>query len=132
MSFSVSHRTKTDDGDAQPYTTYFPRADIHELITPDLLHQAIKGVYKDHLVSWVAEYLQHYHGTADMEQILDEIDRRSVHLKIFHLTRSPNHCTGLHLRPHSQDYDGLNKGGISTNGPCQEIVFCFELFHLFF
>ncbi|KAJ7754298.1 hypothetical protein B0H14DRAFT_3096710 [Mycena olivaceomarginata] len=38
----------------------FPRADIHEMLSPDLLHQIIKGSFKDHLVTW----------------IMDEIDRR--------------------------------------------------------
>jgi len=37
----------------QPYTSYFPRADIYELISPDLLHQLVKGVFKDHLVAVV-------------------------------------------------------------------------------
>ena len=32
------------------------RADIHELMAPDLLHQIIKGTFKDHLVEWVGEY----------------------------------------------------------------------------
>jgi hypothetical protein len=68
----------------QPYTSHFPRADIHELVTPDLLHQAIKGVYKDHLVTWVSDYLEHYHGAAGMERILDEIDRRFVYLFFHH------------------------------------------------
>ena len=63
---------------SQPYTAHFPRADIHELITPDLLHQVIKGVFKDHLVTWVSKYLEYCHGTAGMERVLDEIDRRSV------------------------------------------------------
>ncbi|KAI9569828.1 hypothetical protein HD554DRAFT_2037827 [Boletus coccyginus] len=31
--------------------THFPRADIHELIVLDLLHQLIKGTFKDHLVT---------------------------------------------------------------------------------
>ncbi|KAF8868620.1 hypothetical protein CPB85DRAFT_1554794 [Mucidula mucida] len=29
--------------DIMPFTHYFPRADIHELLSPDLLHQIIKG-----------------------------------------------------------------------------------------
>ncbi|KAJ6591410.1 hypothetical protein B0H10DRAFT_1830050 [Mycena sp. CBHHK59/15] len=39
----------------------FPRADIHELLSSDLLHQVIKGTFKDHLVSWVADYLNIVH-----------------------------------------------------------------------
>jgi hypothetical protein len=61
---------------SQPYTSYFPRADIYENISPDLLHQLIKGVYKDHLVEWVCKYLEYKHGTAGAERTIDEIDRR--------------------------------------------------------
>ncbi|KAJ7856927.1 hypothetical protein B0H14DRAFT_2315765, partial [Mycena olivaceomarginata] len=46
----------------QPFTHGFPRADIHELLTVDLLHQLIKGTFKDHLVTWVNEYLHLEHG----------------------------------------------------------------------
>ena len=60
----------------QPYTSYFSRADIYELITPDLLHQVIKGVYKDHLVDWVGKYLEYLHGAAGGARVVDEIDRR--------------------------------------------------------
>ncbi|KAJ7142563.1 hypothetical protein C8R44DRAFT_571794, partial [Mycena epipterygia] len=43
--------------DVIPFTRDFPRVDIHELISPDLLHQVIKGTFKDHLVEWVNQYL---------------------------------------------------------------------------
>lgn len=70
------HLFSTADQHLQPFTTKFPRADIYELLTPDLLHQAIKGTFKDHLVTWVEEYLKLVHGASRGLEILDEIDRR--------------------------------------------------------
>ncbi|THH16385.1 hypothetical protein EUX98_g9309 [Antrodiella citrinella] len=82
------HRTQLDQpgealwddygvvGDLVPFTNDFPRADIHELLSGDLLHQVIKGTFKDHLVTWVGEYLHLEHGETKGNQILDEIDRR--------------------------------------------------------
>ncbi|KAJ7933217.1 hypothetical protein B0H13DRAFT_2227419 [Mycena leptocephala] len=60
-------------GDIIPFTADFPRANIHELITPDLLHQ---GSYKDHVVDWVVEYIYAVHEKAEAERILADIDRR--------------------------------------------------------
>ena len=60
---------------SQPLTENFPHADVYKLITLDLLHQIIKGVFKDHLIEWVAEYLGKEHRKARSEVILDEIDR---------------------------------------------------------
>ncbi|TDL21906.1 hypothetical protein BD410DRAFT_284313 [Rickenella mellea] len=60
----------------QPFTNDFPRADIHEMLSPDLLHQVIKGTFKDHLVTWVEEYLVLTHGRARADEIIADIDRR--------------------------------------------------------
>lgn len=56
----------------------FPCADIHELLTSDLLHQVVKGAFKDHLVVWVEDYLKLVYGPSKAGSILDEIDRRYV------------------------------------------------------
>ena len=68
----------------QPFTHDFPRADIYEILTPDLLHQLIKGTFKDHLVTWVGEYLVLEHGEARGNEILDDIDRRFVQFRVIH------------------------------------------------
>ena len=60
----------------EPFTHSFPHADIHILLAPDILHQIIKGVFKDHLVEWVNEYLKHEYGTARAEEIIEDIDHR--------------------------------------------------------
>ncbi len=54
----------------------FPRADIHELLAPDLLHQIIKGTFKDHVVDWVERYIKENNVKAQAERILADIDRR--------------------------------------------------------
>ncbi|KAH9161675.1 hypothetical protein EDB89DRAFT_1861472 [Lactarius sanguifluus] len=59
-----------------PFTHSFPRADIHELLAPDLLHQLIKGVFKDHLVEWVLEYLHLTHREKVALETIEDIDRR--------------------------------------------------------
>ncbi|KAF5365298.1 hypothetical protein D9758_005472 [Tetrapyrgos nigripes] len=62
--------------DLRPFTTSFPRADIHELLAPDLLHQIIKGTFKDHLVEWVNEYIDITYSKSEAKERLADIDRR--------------------------------------------------------
>jgi len=76
LSNIVSHDLFTELISLQPFTNDFPRADIHELLSPDLLHQVIKGTFKDHLVTWIENYLLLAHGEARSNEILDDIDRR--------------------------------------------------------
>ncbi|TFK58421.1 hypothetical protein BDN72DRAFT_782112, partial [Pluteus cervinus] len=59
--------------DVQLFTMSFPRADIHDLLTPDLLHQVIKGVFKDHLVTWIVEWME---NEPNGKELLSKFDRR--------------------------------------------------------
>ncbi|TFK62832.1 hypothetical protein BDN72DRAFT_776652 [Pluteus cervinus] len=60
-------------GDIEPFTSYFPRANIHDLLAPDILHQLIKGVFKDHLVTWIVTWIE---AQPDGKKRLAEFDRR--------------------------------------------------------
>ncbi|KAF7350320.1 hypothetical protein MVEN_01336500 [Mycena venus] len=63
---AFDHKTMWDDygviPDVLPFTHGFPRADIHELLSPDLLHQG--------------EYLEIVHGKKGAARIMTDIDRR--------------------------------------------------------
>lgn len=48
----------------------FPRVDIHELLAPDLLHQVIKGTFKDHIVDWATHHIQDSHLKSRVAEIL--------------------------------------------------------------
>ncbi|KIM63081.1 hypothetical protein SCLCIDRAFT_118149 [Scleroderma citrinum Foug A] len=62
--------------DIVPFTSDFPCTDIHELIAPDLLHQLIKGMFKDHLVTCINKYLELEHGKQHAGEIIANIDCR--------------------------------------------------------
>ena len=55
------------------HSTFSPR-DICEMISPDLLHQIIKGAVKDHIVDWVTQWLINTHGKAHANKVLEDID----------------------------------------------------------
>ncbi|KAI5993868.1 hypothetical protein EDD15DRAFT_2387937 [Pisolithus albus] len=74
-----------------PFTAYFSRANIHELLSPDILHQVIKGTFKDHLVAWVEAYIRGHFP--DPDAILADIDRRIAAVPSFPgLRRFPQGC----------------------------------------
>ncbi|KAJ7673067.1 hypothetical protein DFH06DRAFT_1358827 [Mycena polygramma] len=77
--------------DLVPFTYDFPRAEIYELISPDLLHQIIKGTFKDHLVERVMQYLHETHGESRALEIIADIDHRISAVPSFPgLRRFPN------------------------------------------
>ncbi|KAG1837632.1 hypothetical protein DFJ58DRAFT_846379 [Suillus subalutaceus] len=58
---------------SKPFTNYFPQADIHKLLSPDILHQLIKGAFKDHIVTWVHKYIEAQYSENEVNRILDDI-----------------------------------------------------------
>ncbi|KAG1887726.1 hypothetical protein F4604DRAFT_1570585, partial [Suillus subluteus] len=51
-----------------------PFSNIYELISPDILHQIIKGTFKGHLVDWVEDYLLLTHRASCTAKIMDNIN----------------------------------------------------------
>ena len=68
--------TDPSASESKPFTDGFPQANIFELLSSNLLHQLIKGMFKDHLVTWVGKYLAIMHREAQAKELLDKIDCR--------------------------------------------------------
>ncbi|PSR76461.1 hypothetical protein PHLCEN_2v8436 [Hermanssonia centrifuga] len=69
--------------DILPFSDDLPHADIHELMAGDLLHQVIKGCFKEHLVDWVFAYIILEHGETVGHGIWGQIDRRLAAVPTF-------------------------------------------------
>ncbi|KAE9404082.1 hypothetical protein BT96DRAFT_989584 [Gymnopus androsaceus JB14] len=83
------------DEHVTPFTEGFPRANIHEMLLFDLLHQIVKGCFKDMLVDWTWEYLLLKHGEKRANEIFDDIDRRLAAVPAF---------PGLRCFPHGRRF----------------------------
>ncbi|KIJ19114.1 hypothetical protein PAXINDRAFT_8465 [Paxillus involutus ATCC 200175] len=62
------------DANIVPFTDDFPHTDIRQLLAPDILHQLVKGVFKDHLVEWVGKYLEVTYRKAGAKEHLADTD----------------------------------------------------------
>ncbi|KAK0229933.1 hypothetical protein EDD85DRAFT_923055 [Armillaria nabsnona] len=66
------------DKNILPFTFAFPHVNIYEIPISDLLHQIIKGTFKDHLIEWVSEYLMISKGKERAKEIMDDIDHQYI------------------------------------------------------
>jgi hypothetical protein len=60
----------------KPFTASFPCANIHKLLALDLLHQIIKGTFKDHLIKWITLFINTNFDKSS--EVLTELDCRCV------------------------------------------------------
>jgi hypothetical protein len=48
---------------------------VSPLLSPDLLHQLIKGAFKDHLITWLNNYIKAEYPASEAQKIFDDIDQ---------------------------------------------------------
>ncbi|KAF8451037.1 hypothetical protein L210DRAFT_3609213 [Boletus edulis BED1] len=134
----VDTGTLWDEWGIVHFTSNFPCLDIHALLAPDLLHQLIKGVFKDHLVDWVCNYLEETYGSIRAKEILDDINKRIAvappfsSLCRFADGRGSNQWTGNDSKALMKVYLNAIEGYIPDNMMCTFrafLEFCYIALH---
>ena len=72
-------------------------------------------MFKDHLVAWVHDYLYATHSKSRADEILDDIDRRSVMYQINQKKLNIG-FEELQLLHHFQVFIAFLKGAVSSSG----------------
>ena len=74
----------------------------------------IKGTFKDHIVTWVTDYIKGIHSESETNRILDDIDHRLVINPIYKCYN--NIHIELHWHLHFRVFDAFQRVGALSNG----------------
>lgn len=99
-----------------PFWRDLPHCDIFSCITPDLLHQLHKGMFKDHTVSWTMD-------ARSMEGGADELDRCFKAMLLHPALRHFKHGISLVLQWTGTEYKHMEKVFVgAVTGACPPTV----------